>query len=135
MRRGETVYESSCYGVYCRMSCFTEGEAAIGARVIQLRNEDRVERTLTLLHTCIFSPGNQPAASQLTALSRVEGGVLAENPSLEGVAGLFGMDPASHHEHHHEFGRVPRALGRGACRAVRRRKPAQRLWRYGCPVL
>lgn len=90
---GETVYESSCYGVYCRMSCFTDGEAAIGARVIQLRNEDRVERTLTLLHTCIFSPGNQPAASQLTALSRVEGGVLAENPSLEGVAGLFGMDP------------------------------------------
>lgn len=55
---GETVYESSCYGVYCRMSCFTDGEAAIGARVIQLRNEDRVERTLTLLHTCIFSPGN-----------------------------------------------------------------------------
>ena len=90
---GETVYECSCYGVYCRMSCFTDGEAAIGARVIQLRNEDRAARTLTLMHTCIFSPGTQASAAQLTALSRAEGGILAQNPCMEGVAGLFGIDP------------------------------------------
>lgn len=90
---GETTYESSCYGVYCRMTCFTDGEANIGARVVQLRNEDLAERTLTLMHTCIFTPAVQASAAQLTALSRVEGGVLMQNPCLEGAAGLFGMDP------------------------------------------
>ena len=50
-------------------------------------------RSLTLMHTCVFSPGALPAAAQLTALSRMEGGVLAENPCMDGVACLCGIDP------------------------------------------
>ena len=119
-----------------RMSCFTDGEAAIGARVIQLRNEDRVERTLTLLHTCIFSPGNQPAASQLTALRPCGGEAYSQRiPSLEGVAGLFGMDPLPTMSTTMSSGVFQGLWGVAPCRAVRRRKPAQRLWRYGRPVL
>lgn len=91
---GETVYECDCYGVYARMTCFTDGESSIGARVIQLKNEDQAQRTLTLMHTCVFSPGTQPIAAQLTAMSRMEGGVLIENPAMEGVACLCGIDPA-----------------------------------------
>ena len=90
---GETLYECSAYGIYCRMSCFTDGEDAIGARVIQLRNDGPQARSLTLMHTCVFSPGALPAAAQLTALSRMEGGVLAENPCMDGVACLCGIDP------------------------------------------
>lgn len=90
---GETDYEASCYGIASRMQCFTDLEAPIGVRVIHLKNEDRTERTLTLLHTCVFSPGEKPSDWQLTSLSRHNGSVYMHNPMLEGAACLTGLDP------------------------------------------
>jgi len=90
---GETVYESSGYGIYSRMLCFTDDQNAMGIRVIQLRNEDMSERILTFCHTLILTPDAHPAAPQLTRTSRIPGGICLENPQREGVFGLCSIDP------------------------------------------
>lgn len=91
---GETLYECCGYGIQCRMHCYTDLEADIGARVLHVKNLDQQERALTLFHTCLFTCGPNPTAWQLTALSHMEGGILAVNPAMEGVACLCGVDPA-----------------------------------------
>ncbi|MEG1891961.1 MAG: hypothetical protein RR301_11100, partial [Clostridia bacterium] len=90
---GETDYETSGYGIYCRMQCFTDEEAPLGVRVIHLKNEDKVERILTLYHTCEFAIGGNSAARQLMSIHRMEGVIYAESPELAGVACLCGIDP------------------------------------------
>ena len=90
---GQTIYESSGYGIYCRMQCFTDDEASVGIRVLHIKNEDKAERTLTLMHTCIFSMGSHPAGWQLTSLTRGDNGLYAVNPTMDGIACLAAIDP------------------------------------------
>lgn len=90
---GETVYETSGYGITCRLQCFTDEDAPLGVRVMQLKNDDHVERVLSFFHTCVLTPSGQPGGVQLTAMQRVEGGILMHNPQLDGVACLWGVDP------------------------------------------
>ncbi len=90
---GQTIYESSGYGIFCRLLCFTDDEAPAGVRVLHIKNEDKVDRTLTLLHTCIFSMGTHPTVWQLTTLTRGENGLYAVNPDMDGVACLAAVDP------------------------------------------
>ncbi len=52
---GETVYESSAYGLYVRISCLTDERRNVGLRTIHIKNEDQVSRTFTLLYTCLFN--------------------------------------------------------------------------------
>ncbi len=92
---GETIYESCCYGIYGRMHCFTDMEADIAARVVHLKNDDQQERVLLLIHTCTFSPGTHPTGWQLTSLTRKDGGIQVHNPVMDGVAGLYGIDPSA----------------------------------------
>lgn len=52
---GETLYESCVHGIYSRLHCFTDAELAMGIRIIQIKNEDTSNRTLRVIHSCIFS--------------------------------------------------------------------------------
>ncbi len=90
---GETVYETSGYGIYCRLHCFTDEDADVGVRVLHLKNEDKMDRILTFFHTCAFSIGNHPTGWQLTSTHRMDGAIYVENPQMEGVACLCGIDP------------------------------------------
>ena len=90
---GETIYESSGYGVYSRMHCFTDPHAAMGIRVIHLKNEDTVDRILTFCHSLILTCGSHPQAAQLTHTSRLSGGLCMDHPQMEGVVGLCAVDP------------------------------------------
>ena len=87
---GCTEYETSGYGLYARMQCFTDG--GIGARAIHLKNEGTDARTLTLMHAAVFTIGDRPNAWQLCSLSREEGGVLVAHPHLDGPACLCALD-------------------------------------------
>lgn len=90
---GEAVYETSGYGIYSRLTCFTDMETTLGVRVIQIRNEDKTERSLMLCHSFSFRPGSLPAGSQLTSPERTEKGVTAGCPPLDGAVCLAGIDP------------------------------------------
>lgn len=90
---GEAVYETSGYGIYSRLTCFTDMESTLGVRVIQIRNEDTVERSLTLCHSFSFRPGSGPMGSQLTFMERTEKGVTGVCPPLDGALCLAGIDP------------------------------------------
>ncbi len=85
---GETVYESSGYGIYSRMHCFTDRDEPLGIRVIHLRNDDSTERILTLCHSIVLDGGDQTAAAQLYRIARIGGGFLMETPQREEVFGL-----------------------------------------------
>lgn len=91
---GEAVYESSGYGIYSRLTCFTDMESTLGVRVIQLRNEDKTERSLMLCHSFSFHPGSGPQGLQLTGLTRTEKGISGTCPPLDGAVCLAGIDPA-----------------------------------------
>jgi len=91
---GEAVYECSGYGIYSRMTCFTDMESTLGVRVIQIKNEDQAERSLTLCHSCTFQPGTLPGGAQLSSMERTEKGIIAACPPLDGAICLAGVDPA-----------------------------------------
>ncbi|MBQ8150924.1 MAG: DUF3131 domain-containing protein [Clostridia bacterium] len=90
---GETVYESSGYGIYSRMHCFTCRDLPLGLRVIHLRNEDSAERILTFWHTLILTVDDDPASAQLCRVSKLSGGLCMENPQKEGVLGICAIEP------------------------------------------
>lgn len=90
---GETIYETSGYGIYCRMTCFTDEQSTLGLRVLHLKNDDKVDRVLSFYHTCAFSMGTHPTSMQLTTTQRMEGTIFARNPDIDGEACLCGMDP------------------------------------------
>ena len=91
---GEAIYECSGYGIYSRMTCFTDAESTLGLRIIQLKNEDKTDRVLTLWHSCAFHPGDNPGSEQLCAAERTERGVTLLCPDLDGACCLAGLDPA-----------------------------------------
>ncbi len=90
---GETIYESSGYGITSRMHCFTDQEARLGLRVIHLKNEDSTERILPFCHTLLLTADDNPATDQLCHASRLGGGLCLENPQMDGVCGLCAIDP------------------------------------------
>lgn len=90
---GETAYETSGYGVYCRLQCFTDEDAPLSVRVLHLKNEDKMDRVLAFYHTCTFAVGNHPTGWQLTSIHRMNGVIYVENPEMDGVACLCGVDP------------------------------------------
>ncbi len=90
---GVTTYESHGYGIAQKLICFTDWELPLGIRVLHVKNDDVVERTLEFDHVCTFSMSNHPAEEQLTALYRDEGVLYAQNPAMEGVACLAMVDP------------------------------------------
>ena len=90
---GETVYESSGYGLYSRMHCFTCRDLPLGLRVIHLRNDDDTDRILTFWHALILTVDDDPASAQLCHVSRLGGGLCMENPQREGSLGLCAIEP------------------------------------------
>ena len=90
---GETIYESSGYGILSRMHCFTDLEASMGMRVIHLKNEDTTDRILTFCHSLILTTDANPASPQLCRASRLSGGLCMESPQIDGVCGLCAIDP------------------------------------------
>ncbi|NCB05131.1 MAG: hypothetical protein EOM69_06365, partial [Clostridia bacterium] len=90
---GLTVYESHAYGLYQRLTCFTDSEKPLGLRVTFLRNDDDCERTLQFFHSVVFSLSTSPTGAQLTETDREEGRVFAQNPGYPGVACLCMLDP------------------------------------------
>ncbi len=89
---GESVYESSGYGIYTRMHCFTDAEEPLGLRVIHLRNEDTNERILTFCHSLLYTVDDLAASPQLCHAIRTGGGLLLETPQRDGVLGLCGIE-------------------------------------------
>lgn len=90
---GETIYETSGYGIYGRLHCFTDEESTLGIRVLHLKNEDKADRILHFYHTCTFAMGNHPSAVQLTTTQRMDGTIFAKNPDVDGEVCLCGIDP------------------------------------------
>ena len=90
---GETIYESSGYGILCRMHCFTDLDTPLGIRVIHVKNEDNIDRILTFSHTFALMVDDHPTSAQLCHASRLSGGLCLENPQLNGVCGLCAIDP------------------------------------------
>ncbi len=90
---GETVYESSGYGLYSRMHCFSCRDWPLGLRVIHLRNEDAAERILTLWHTLILTVDDDPASGQLCHVSKLSGGLCMENPQKDSILGICAIEP------------------------------------------
>ena len=86
---GETVYESSGYGIYSRMHCFTDLNDPLGLRVIHLRNEDTTERILTFCHS-LMPEGS--AHGQPYRVARAGNGFLMDAPGLEGIYGSCLID-------------------------------------------
>ncbi len=82
---GETVYESSAFGICSRMHCFTDLEEPLALRVIHLRNEDTAERILTFCHSLIREDA-------LCRISRTGNGFLMESPQQTGVFGSCLLD-------------------------------------------
>lgn len=90
---GVTTYEGSGYGILSKMHCFTDQHSPMGIRVIQLKNEDTVDRILTFCHSLILNCGSIPAAAQLCHVSRLGSGLCLENPQINGLVGLCAIDP------------------------------------------
>ena len=90
---GETIYESSGYGILSRMHCFTDMDTAMGIRVIHLKNEDTADRILTFCHSLILTTDQQIATTQLYRATRLGGGLCMESPQMEGVCGLCTIEP------------------------------------------
>lgn len=89
---GETVYESSGYGIYSRMHCFADPEEPLGIRVIHLKNEDSTERILTFCHSLLYTPDPSAASPQLCHAGRIGGGLTLETPQRDGVLGICGVE-------------------------------------------
>lgn len=83
---GEALYESSAYGLYARLHCFTDAQLDMGLRLIQIKNESQTKRELMLYHRCSFA--KQPF------LKAEEGRIVGEVPELSGVIGLMAVDTA-----------------------------------------
>lgn len=90
---GVTTYESSGYGILSRMHCFTDQNDPMGIRMIQLKNEDTVDRILHFHHTFILNGDPNPAAAQLCRTSRLGSILCMENPQMNGIVGLCAIDP------------------------------------------
>lgn len=83
---GEALYESSAYGLYARLHCFTDAELDMGLRLIQIKNESQTERELMLYHRCSFS--------KLPFLKAEDSRLVGEVPELSGVTSLLAVDTA-----------------------------------------
>lgn len=81
---GEALYESSAYGLYARLHCFTDTETDMGLRMIQLKNDSPQERSITLFHSCSFC--------QAVSLQAEAQFLWSDAPELGGTIGLCAID-------------------------------------------
>ncbi len=88
---GETLYESSGYGIYCKLHCAADPVTGLGIRLLQLKNQSEKVRLLTFCHALVIS-GEEDMPNPFSATD-FPGGICLESRQKQKVFAIFGTDP------------------------------------------